>query len=67
VGPTLLTQIIAAAAPTPLAWREPLITRTSPDGRKVRVRVSLHRIEEGEAPDVWLFPGDVVYVGERTY
>lgn len=67
VAPTTLTQLLAAAKLTVLAWNEPMITRTSWDGRTVRTRVSLARIEDGDVPDVWLFPGDVVYVGERTY
>jgi protein involved in polysaccharide export with SLBB domain len=67
VAPTTLTKLLATVKLTPLAWREPLITRTAWDGRKVRARVSLARIEEGTSPDVWLFPGDVVFIGERTY
>lgn len=66
VAPITLTQIVAAAGLTPLAWKSPVITRTTWDGRRVRARVSLEPIEAGERPDVWLFPGDVVFVGERT-
>jgi protein involved in polysaccharide export with SLBB domain len=66
VAPTTLTQLLAAAQLTPLAW-ESTITRTAWDGRKVRARVPLRSILAGEAPDVWLFPGDIVYVDERTF
>jgi hypothetical protein len=66
VAPTTLMTILAAAKLTPLAW-QPTITRTAWDGRKVKARMSLSRIESGESPDVWLFPGDIVYVDERTF
>lgn len=67
VAPITLTQIVSAAGLTPIAWKSPLITRTTWDGRRVRARVSLHRIEAGERPDVWLFPGDVVFVDANTF
>jgi len=66
VAPTTLTQVLAWARLTPLSW-QPTVTRTTWDGRRVKVRLALRAIEEGDAPDVWLFPGDVVYVDERTY
>jgi protein involved in polysaccharide export with SLBB domain len=66
VAPTTLTQIIAAAGLTALSYRE-IITRTDASGRKVRARMSLAAIEQGTQSDVWLFPGDVVYVDERTF
>ena len=67
VAPTTLSQIIAAVGLTPLAWKMRVITRTAWDGRSVRARVSLDQIREGQMRDVWLFPGDIVYVGERTF
>ncbi len=66
IAPTTLTQILAAARLTPLAW-QPTIARTAWDGRKVRARIPLRSIEAGETPDVWLFPGDVVFVDARTF
>ena len=38
------------------------VTRVGWDGRTVKARFNRQQIEAGRAPDVWLFPGDVVYV-----
>jgi hypothetical protein len=65
--PILLTQIVAIAKPTPIAWLSPTITRKTWTGQPIKVRVSIPVILEGRERDVWLYPGDVVHIGERTF
>lgn len=41
-----------------------LLTRGDDDGEQVRVVVEISAIERGQAPDVELLPGDIIYVPE---
>lgn len=68
-GPTTLESLIVAAGGfTPLAFRASVrLQRTAVDGRRVAARVDVSAIEEGEAEDVAVAPGDCVIVPERTF
>ena len=69
IAPTTLVQLLAAAGGfTSFARKNHVeLRRHAYDGRVVRVYVAAEEITEGKAPDVPLYPGDVVLVTGRYY
>ena len=69
VAPVTVVQLVAAAGGvTPLGHRGGVtLTRTTFQGKKIRVRIALDEVIEGKQPDVPLYPGDLVFVPERDY
>ncbi len=66
-GLTVIQAIGLAGGFSPLASRNSVvITRKSKDGRR-KIPVKAEDISEGEAPDIPLQAGDIIYVPERVF
>jgi len=69
IAPVTVSQLVAAAGGiTALGYRNgTTLTRTTFEGKRIRVRIALENVLEGSQPDVPLYPGDMVFVPERCY
>jgi polysaccharide export outer membrane protein len=64
---TVVEAISLAGGFTPLAAKDDALLTRVQDGRLQRVKVPVKAIAEGGATNVFLRPGDIIFVPERIF
>lgn len=64
---TLIAAVAKAGGPTQLAAANRTLISRIKDGKKVRLTAKVSDIGKGEAEDIAIFPGDIIFIPESLF